>query len=95
LIEDSNAKIEFESMPTINGIPFQLRQLFINLINNSIKYKKINSDPVREDCLEPKTLEEREQALLKGNDPHEESISSPHEESHFVYSDQEVILPSE
>jgi hypothetical protein len=57
--------------------------------------KKINSDPVREDCLEPKTLEEREQALLKGNDPHEESISSPHEESHFVYSDQEVILPSE
>ncbi|GGD35573.1 sensor histidine kinase [Flavobacterium orientale] len=46
LIEETNATIDFEELPTIDGIPFQLRQLFINLINNSIKYKKLNCDPV-------------------------------------------------
>lgn len=46
LIEDTNATIEFSELPTIKGIPFQLRQLFINLINNSIKYKKPNETPI-------------------------------------------------
>ena len=46
LIEDTNATIEFSELPTIKGIPFQLRQLFINLINNSIKYKKQNETPI-------------------------------------------------
>ncbi len=45
LIEESDAKIEFPRLPTINGIPFQLRQLFINLINNSIKYRKADVLP--------------------------------------------------
>lgn len=46
LIEDTNATVEFSELPTIKGIPFQLRQLFINLINNSIKYKKPDQPPM-------------------------------------------------
>lgn len=46
LIEETNATIEFTELPTIKGIPFQLRQLFINLINNSIKYKKLDQAPI-------------------------------------------------
>ncbi|MFN3756382.1 MAG: CHASE3 domain-containing protein [Flavobacterium sp.] len=48
LIEDSKATISFSELPTITGIPFQLRQLFINLISNSIKYKKQFVPPIIE-----------------------------------------------
>ena len=33
-------------MPTINVIPFQIQQLFVNLISNSIKYSKSEVTPV-------------------------------------------------
>lgn len=46
LIEETNATVDFCKLPTIKGIPFQLRQLFINLINNSIKYKKPDQPPI-------------------------------------------------
>lgn len=45
LIEETNATVNFSKLPTIKGIPFQLRQLFINLINNSIKYRQQNQLP--------------------------------------------------
>ncbi len=38
---DKKATLEIFAMPTgINAIPFQLRQLFINLISNSVKFSK-------------------------------------------------------
>ncbi|HRE76968.1 MAG TPA: CHASE3 domain-containing protein [Flavobacterium sp.] len=46
LIEETNATVDFCQLPEIKGIPFQLRQLFINLINNSIKYKKPDQPPI-------------------------------------------------
>lgn len=46
LIEETNATVNFCKLPKIKGIPFQLRQLFINLINNSIKYKKPDQPPI-------------------------------------------------
>lgn len=46
LIEETNAEVNFSKLPKIKGIPFQLRQLFINLINNSIKYKKPDQPPI-------------------------------------------------
>lgn len=45
-IEENQAVISAENLPTIKGIPFQLSQLFENLISNSIKYRKDNIDPV-------------------------------------------------
>ncbi len=46
LMEETNATVHFTELPKIKGIPFQLRQLFINLINNSIKYRKLNQPPI-------------------------------------------------
>ena len=38
IIVDARAVINFEKLPTIDGIPFLLTQLFSNLILNSLKY---------------------------------------------------------
>ena len=40
VIEESKAIITNNELPTLNVIPFQIQQLFNNLINNSIKYCK-------------------------------------------------------
>ncbi|WP_396192133.1 CHASE3 domain-containing protein [Flavobacterium sp.] len=45
LIEDKNAIIENTELPILNVIPFQIQQLFINLIGNSLKYGKENVIP--------------------------------------------------
>ncbi len=45
-IEDKNAVIEAGNLPTLNVIPFQIQQLFTNLIGNSLKYSKPNVVPV-------------------------------------------------
>lgn len=39
-IEDKNAVIQIGELPTIHAIPFQIKQLFINLIFNALKYSK-------------------------------------------------------
>lgn len=46
VIEEKNAKIHSTSLPTLNVIPFQIQQLFINLIGNSLKYCKPGVEPV-------------------------------------------------
>ena len=43
-IDDNTLTIDF--LPTLKGIPFQMHQLFLNLITNAIKYKKPNI-PIR------------------------------------------------
>lgn len=45
-IEEKNATIESVELPTIKVIPFQIQQLFINLLGNSIKYSKTDVSPV-------------------------------------------------
>ncbi len=44
-IEEKKAKVTVENLPTINAIPFQIQQLFFNLISNSLKYSKTNTIP--------------------------------------------------
>ena len=44
-IEDKNAKIQNQPLPKLKVIPFQIQQLFINLINNSLKYSKTDVAP--------------------------------------------------
>jgi len=46
LIQERHATITNTPLPAINGIPFQLEQLFGNLISNSIKFS--NDDPLIE-----------------------------------------------
>lgn len=46
VIEDNAVLIQSSKLPTIRVINFQMQQLFINLISNSIKYRKANTSPV-------------------------------------------------
>jgi signal transduction histidine kinase/CHASE3 domain sensor protein len=46
IIEEKQAIIESSELPTLKVIPFQIQQLFINLIGNSLKYSKENSTPL-------------------------------------------------
>jgi PAS domain S-box-containing protein len=45
LIAEENAIITSDTLPSIQIIPFQIQQLFSNLINNSIKYKAKDRTP--------------------------------------------------
>jgi len=42
LIEEKNASITCGSLPTVNGDPLQLHQLFSNLLSNAIKFSESN-----------------------------------------------------
>lgn len=45
-IEEKNITIQFHKLPTVFGVQFQLRQLFYNLISNSIKFIRPEVAPV-------------------------------------------------
>ena len=45
-IEETNAAIESEELPTLEVIPSQVKQLFDNLLSNSIKFRKDNIPPI-------------------------------------------------
>lgn len=44
-LEEKNGLLEISKMPTISAIPFQLRQLFMNLISNAIKFSRADVAP--------------------------------------------------
>lgn len=46
LIEEKKAIINSDNLPELEVVPFQIQQLFNNLINNSIKYSKENVPPI-------------------------------------------------
>lgn len=58
-IEEKNAIVNVGNLPAIKAIPFQIEQLFINLITNSLKYSKEQVRPVisitSEKIAEPET----------------------------------------
>ena len=39
IVERIGAELQADPLPVISGIPFQIRQLFLNLLGNSIKYR--------------------------------------------------------
>ena len=45
-IEEKNAIIQSSKLPTLNVIPFQIQQLFNNVIGNALKYSKTGVAPV-------------------------------------------------
>lgn len=48
LIAEKNAKIISTNLPIIKSIAFQISQVFLNLISNSLKFSKVNVTPVIE-----------------------------------------------
>lgn len=52
-IEERNVTLSWGLLPKIKGVPFQIQQLFTNLISNSIKFAKADAPSViRIDCEE-------------------------------------------
>jgi light-regulated signal transduction histidine kinase (bacteriophytochrome) len=47
-IEQKSAKLVLSDLPVINGVPSQMRQVFHNLIGNSLKFAQENQPPVIE-----------------------------------------------
>lgn len=47
-IKESNAKITYPVLPVIKGIEVELKRVFLNLIDNAIKFRKKNIAPVIE-----------------------------------------------
>ena len=45
-ISIKNAQISIESLPTLTAISYQMKQLFLNLISNALKYSKLDQPPV-------------------------------------------------
>lgn len=45
-IAEKKAQINIHTLPAVEAIPFQMRQLFQNLISNSIKYSKPDTSPI-------------------------------------------------
>ncbi|MGB5418913.1 CHASE3 domain-containing protein [Algibacter sp.] len=46
IILDKKAQITSDVLPSISVIPFQIQQLFLNLLSNSLKYAKKNTPPI-------------------------------------------------
>ena len=64
VISEEKALITSETFPVINVIPFQMQQLFANLIGNSLKYKATDRAPII-NILYEKVKAENETALTK------------------------------
>ncbi|MGJ8739193.1 sensor histidine kinase, partial [Zobellia laminariae] len=66
-IKLKEAKIESEHLPIINGIWFQMRQVFSNLLSNSIKFSKENENPLIKIVCEDADEQEINQIGLDGD----------------------------
>jgi signal transduction histidine kinase len=73
LIEAKEAQINFDKLPEIKGVPFQLRQLIDNLLTNALKYSR--------DQIRP-TIEIKSRMLDK-SDPVYRNLPSP-KKQYFV-----------
>jgi PAS domain S-box-containing protein len=58
LIEETGVVLKFAILPTLNVIPFQIQQLFANLIGNALKYRKADVKPIIK--IETKTVAGKE-----------------------------------
>jgi two-component system, sensor histidine kinase and response regulator len=53
VLEEKNASVIVADLPMVSVIPFQIRQLFHNLIGNAIKYSSIERQPIINISCEP------------------------------------------
>ncbi|KYP15232.1 PAS domain-containing protein [Flavihumibacter sp. CACIAM 22H1] len=63
-IEETGAEIRLGKLPQVDGIPSLLRQLFINILSNSIKFHKAGEVPRIEISSKPLTKKEKEANFL-------------------------------
>jgi len=67
-IEETAATIHLETLPVIEAIPSQMKQLFDNLLNNSIKFRKPDVHPIINiRCLRLSRRQKEQHHLDTGN----------------------------
>jgi PAS domain S-box-containing protein len=76
IIEETKASIDIESLPVIEAIPVQLRQLFNNIIFNAIKFRKPGVDPVIKVTCSKLSPQEKEQYHFRTNNVYYKIIIS-------------------
>lgn len=69
-VEETDAIISIDDLPTITGIPAQLSQLFNNLLSNSLKFRKENEAPKISIQTAELTSDETEKYGISKNDFH-------------------------
>ncbi|MDB5231033.1 MAG: domain S-box protein [Chitinophagaceae bacterium] len=58
-IQEKNVKIEADTLPTVKVVPGQFRQLFLNLLNNALKFTANKENPyikIKAEYLSPKQV---------------------------------------
>ncbi len=66
-IHERNAVIESYQLPTINAIPVQMHQLFLNLLSNSLKYSKQDVAPLVKISAEKVIVKEKNGQVTEKN----------------------------
>ncbi|MBC8769774.1 PAS domain-containing protein [Arenibacter sp. BSSL-BM3] len=73
-IENSGAKVSSSSLPKVQAIPFQMRQVFSNLLGNALKFSKENIPPVINISTETAKLTDLEGLSLNKNNAYHKII---------------------
>lgn len=66
ILAEKNAVVTYTDLPDINAVPFQIQQLFTNLISNSVKYSKPGIPPeihIKAEPASPEQLKETDKNL--------------------------------
>lgn len=90
-IAQTQARVDVQHLPTINGIPFQLHQLFENLLSNALKYHKPCTAPQIEiSCSTIAGTDMPEQAAVRNKSYYRISVADnglgfPQEYAHKLF----------
>ncbi len=74
-IEEKNATIFIDNLPTVLGTRFQIQQLFVNLISNALKYVKSDVAPIISIRLEIFNNAIVNEKTISSNDFHKITVS--------------------
>jgi PAS domain S-box-containing protein len=70
-ISESNARIDSTELPVVKGVPYQLHQLFLNLLSNALKFSKPGESPIIIIASKVVSREELpEELIVKNRDYH-------------------------
>ncbi|CCH54451.1 PAS/PAC sensor signal transduction histidine kinase [Fibrisoma limi BUZ 3] len=68
LIQEKNAVLRTNRLPILQGIPFQLKQLFYNLVNNALKFSRTDVPALIQIIAAELTSDEKRALQLPGDD---------------------------
>jgi two-component system, chemotaxis family, CheB/CheR fusion protein len=86
LIKEKNAIIQIGELPVIEAIPFQMGQLFHNLLGNALKFSKARTPPVIK--VSSRSLDRAETAGMEGLDSNSPYVEILFEDNGIGFANQ-------